>query len=122
MMNNIAKSYISRQVLWRELSIYKSKEMNETMQMMIFHQFYLMNLSKYRQATLEIRLSIYISHNCGILGMRRQLRRLKFNTDNFVLPIIKNLHSNQHLTSCHGHMVWVTMCDCFSLVYIAILV
>src|SRR5579859_6918333 len=99
MMNYIAKSYIqlgiSRQVLWRVLSIYKSKETNKTMWTTIFHLFYLMNLSKYRQATLGTRLWTCIFHNYGILGVRRPLRRLKINTDNSVLPIAKNLHSNQ---------------------------
>src|SRR5216117_3583427 len=28
--------------------------------------------------------------NCSILGMRRLLWRLNINTDNFVLPIVKN--------------------------------
>ena len=56
----------------------------------IFHQFYPTNLSKYRQATLAIPLSIYISHNCDILGTTRQLQKLKPNIANFVLPIVKN--------------------------------
>src|SRR5213083_1657599 len=94
MMNYIAKFYIqlgiSRQVLWRELSTYKSKGTSETMPMTIFHQYCLMNLSKYRQATWATRLWICIFHNCGILGTRRLLWKLNINTDNFVLPIVKN--------------------------------
>src|SRR5579859_3581263 len=100
MMNYIAKSYIqlgiSRQVLWKGLSIYKWKDMNETMWMMIFHLYCLMNLSKYRQVTLGTRLWMCIFHNYHILGARRLLQRLKINIDNSVLPIVKNLCSNQH--------------------------
>src|SRR5436309_6093025 len=100
MMNCIAKScilsVISRLELWRGLSTFRRKEMNETMPTAICHTYCLMNSSRYRLATLGSKQSMSIFNNYDIRGVKKPLPRSKTSIDNSSLPIVKNLHSNQH--------------------------